>query len=153
MKQHFSPNPEGALEHPVRVIGRSQLAHLGQAALKRQVDQGQHRGPVPLGYRRCVMDGVVGIELDPETAPMIQELFRLRISGSSVRAIQRTAHSRGLRSKRGGRLSVSAIQHILTCSTYRGLIQLPDGSVVRGQHEAIVQDQNQSSAVPSVTPN
>lgn len=116
------------------------LAQMGQYALRQRTYKGLHCGPAPLGYRRVFTeDRVMNIEPDPETAPLIRQIFKLQREGTSVRAILRQITELGLRSKNGNPLSVSALQHILTSPTYRGIVRTPDGSFRYARHDRLDQ--------------
>lgn len=116
------------------------LARLGQAGLKRRKDEGLHTGIIPLGYEVAISEeGRRIMVIDPDTAPLVRKVFELQADGQSLRAIQREVTRLGLRSKRGGVLSVSAVHHVLTCPTYRGLVRGTDGSLRPGQHDALVE--------------
>lgn len=122
-------------------------ATLGQAGLKAKTEQGFHRGPIPLGYKAGWSKSAGGfIEPDPTTAPFIQEIYRLKEKGVSIRAIRAEITQRGLRTRRGGVLSVSAIQYILTCPTYRGFVQLEHGKLVLGMHRPLIHSAEQHQA-------
>jgi uncharacterized metal-binding protein len=117
-----------------------ELAKLGQAGLQRRKAEGLHTGIIPLGYMVAISEeGRRIMVIDPDTAPLVRKVFELQGAGQSLRAIQREVTRLGLRSKRGGVLSVSAIHHVLTCPTYRGLVRGTDGSLQPGQHDALVE--------------
>lgn len=65
---------------------------------------------MPLGYRIVERDNKKTYESDPETWPKVQEIIDLYKSGQySIRDLVRHAEQIGLRSKRGGALSVSSV--------------------------------------------
>lgn len=112
----------------------------GQAALRAKQDSGMHTGPIPLGYRLNWQVKPHTIEPDPLNSYLVQEIFLLRKQGESVRQIQKAMVERGLRTRRGGIVSVSGIFHILSCPTYKGYVKTRDGQLVRGTYAALCPD-------------
>lgn len=112
----------------------------GQAALRAKQDAGMHTGPVPLGYRLNWHVNPHTIEPDPLSSHLVSEIFVRRKNGESVREIQKRMAERGLRTKRGGIVSVSGIFHILSCPTYKGYVKTRDDQLVRGTFVALCPD-------------
>jgi len=117
-------------------ISASDLAGMGQEALRRRTERGLHCGPTPLGYRRVFSEELqtITIEPDPETAPIIVSMLQMKREGYSVRSIQDFAHQQGLRTRRGLKLAISAVQHILNSPIYSGLVRAPEGDLIPGIH-------------------
>jgi len=97
--------------------------------------KGEFTGTWPAyGYRRCAEDPH-RIEPDPETAPVVQDIFKWRLSGSSNTQIMRELNQRGVPSPvryhylkgdakceryADGQWNMKTIQKILTNEVYRG---------------------------------
>lgn len=65
-------------------------------ALAAKQQRGEFIGTwAPYGYRKCAADSH-RIEPDPETAPVVKEIFRLRLSGMAVTQIARLLNKRGI---------------------------------------------------------
>jgi len=117
-------------------LSPSDLARLGQRAMRKRAELGLHCGPTPLGYRRVYSEALqtITIEPDPATAPIIERMYQWRQQGASVRTILDLAHREGLRSRRGTKLSVSAVQYILRSPLYGNFIRLVDENTAGGPH-------------------
>ena len=59
-------------------------------------------GPVPLGYR---IDSEHHYQIDPTTAPVVQEAFQRYAAGESIRSIIESLNARGIRNSRGNRFT------------------------------------------------
>ena len=79
----------------------------------------------------------------PEAAPLIREAFRLYATGTiSLIHLVEEMHSRGLRNRRGGKVSPSGMSTILNNPFYIGIIRLHrTGEHFAGIHEPIVDKQ------------
>lgn len=64
--------------------------------------------------------GKNGLEIDPETAPVVREIFRRAVSGESFGAIARDLNCRGITGVRGGRWQTGRIAHLLENEKYCG---------------------------------
>lgn len=96
--------------------GMAQKAREGVFPGKARLGYLNHSEPVP-GSRKPVRS----IRQDPETAPLVLELFRrYETGGWSDKALAEWVWDRGLRSSRGSRLSHSRIRSILTSPFYMG---------------------------------
>jgi len=123
-------------------LSPSDLARLGQLAMRKRTELGLHCGPTPLGFRRVYSEVLqaITIEPDPTTAPIIVLMLQMKREGSSVRGIQDFAHRQGLRTRRSMKLGVSAVQHILTSPIYRGLVRTPEADLIAGVHTPLTTD-------------
>jgi DNA invertase Pin-like site-specific DNA recombinase len=92
-------------------------------------------GEVPYGYRK----GPEGeIEPDPDTAPTVRRIFRLRDEGATLREIADTLNAKGVPTKRGGQWHASTVSHILKNPKYRGrLVHTFDGERVEVEAERL----------------
>ena len=83
-------------------------------------------GNVPLGY---YVDKATGkLDVDPETAPYVQELFSRYADGERLTVLQAEMEKRGIRSKRGNAYSVSVLSALLRNRKYIG--EYKYGSVI-----------------------
>ena len=71
--------------------------------------------------RRCCLDKATGrLEVNPETAPYVQELFARYADGERLTVLQAEMEERGLRSKRGNAYTVSVLSNLLKNRKYIG---------------------------------
>lgn len=109
-----------------------------KAAMKEQRLAGRHLGKAPLGYRNVTVDGKPFIEIDPETAPLVREAFRLSAKKRmSLRTVLAELDRQGLRTKAGKPLGVSSLHKMLNNPFYIGKVEC-DGNVIQPRHESIV---------------
>ena len=87
-------------------------------------------GPVPLGYQKVRIYGQSWVEVDEETAPLVQEAFRLAaLRKPTLRGIIITLDDTGIVSKRGVPLSATALWRILTNPFYFGHIRYANETI------------------------
>lgn len=103
-RENISEGPEG-------IILESMLegyAEYYSAELSEKIQRGQKEnalkcrsngGNVPLGYK-IGSDGV--LEIDPATAPLVEEIFTRYESGETIKAIADSLNERGLRTRKTG---------------------------------------------------
>ena len=87
---------------------------------------------------------------NPETAPIVQEIFRKFLDGVGMRAITIELKERGIKTRRGNTFENRNIEYILNNPVYIGKIRWtptgrtrrnyhnPDTMIVEGHHEAII---------------
>ena len=80
-------------------------------------------GPVPLGYR---IDGEHHYQIDPTTAPVVQEAFQRYAAGESIRSIIESLNARGIRNSRGNRFTKNSFQTLLKNRRYLGEYRYKD---------------------------
>lgn len=97
------------------------------------------------GYRQPV-DEATGrkramlAEVEPGEAEAVRAMFEMRARGATYGEIRAALHSAGHRTRTGGSyFGHSVIGQILRNPLFAGLVALPDGSLIEGQHEAIVE--------------
>lgn len=93
-------------------------------AVAEDAAQGRPYSSVNVGYRvvRDQRSGKrIGWEVDPEKAPLIEELFRRVRAGDSFRAIARDWAARGVTKARGGHYSPAHLRVLATKAAYTGL--------------------------------
>ena len=104
IKENISDGPEGIiLESMLEGYAEYYSAELSQKIRRGQQDNAikcmNNGGNTPLGY---YVDKATGkLEIDPETAPYVQELFSRYADGERLTVFQAEMAQRGLRSKRG----------------------------------------------------
>lgn len=100
--------------------------------------RGVPTGPVPLGYLKVRRDGQTWVDVDPATAPLVREAFRLAaLKKQPLRSIVATLNDAGLVSKRGTPLSATALWRVLTNPFYCGTIRYA-GEELEGIHNLLV---------------
>ena len=79
--------------------------------------------PVPLGYR---IDSEQHYQLDPATAPVVQEAFRRYADGESIKAIWTDFNGRGIRTSLGRPFTKGSFQTMLKNRRYLGEYRYKD---------------------------
>jgi len=79
-------------------------------------------GEVPLGYRNVLMDGAAAVVIDPYTATLVKEAFRLASQKVPMQKILAELDRLRLRTKKGGKLGVSSLHKVLTNPFYAGFV-------------------------------
>ena len=74
-------------------------------------------GGVPIGY---YIDEQQHYKIDPQTAPVILEVFNNYKNGMSMKKIADMLNNQGLRSSQGGKITINIINHILKNRRYIG---------------------------------
>lgn len=107
------------------------ISRRAKRANGRDAAAGRPHGRVPLGYRRereHVTDPETGKlkvnvrqVIDPETAPIVRELFARIVKGHSLRSIARDFAARGIVKPSGGPYSAAHLRAIATAHAYAGL--------------------------------
>jgi DNA invertase Pin-like site-specific DNA recombinase len=88
---------------------------------RRKAEDGGHAcGEVPLGYRK---NGEGKLEPDPETAPIVRRIFRLRGQGESLRSIAEELNRDGIETKSGGEWHASTVKYVLDNPKYDGRLR------------------------------
>ena len=80
-------------------------------------------GPVPLGYR---IDSEHHYQIDPATAPVVQEAFQRYAAGESIRSIIELLNARGIRNSRGNPFTKNSFQTLLKNRRYLGEYRYKD---------------------------
>jgi DNA invertase Pin-like site-specific DNA recombinase len=99
----------------------------------RALDRGIFARKAPVGYRR---DGDRKLELDPEVAPLVRELFERRGSGESWAALLAWWKDAG-----GPKITRTGLSTVLANRVYLGEFIETDEYVVPNAHEAIVDEE------------
>lgn len=119
-----------AAEQQTRVI----KAHV-RRALRERARRGLHQGRVPFGYIRPDKDSA--LIPDPKRAPVVREIFDLRVSGVGPADIADVLTRRGVLTPEGHPWTVGRIMRILERVTYRGAVKSGD-LILEDCHEALV---------------
>jgi site-specific DNA recombinase len=108
------------------------------AAMAMKVRRGGLPGQARLGYVNSRRYGESLVEVDLNAAALVQRAFYMAEEpGASLRAILADVTKRGLRSRHGKPLGVSALWKVLTDPLYMGMI-LYKGELIRGAHQPLV---------------
>ncbi len=79
------------------------------------------RGRAPYGYRYREQERRGTLELDPDTAPIVREMFALSAQGMTIRRIADLLTARGVQPPRGGaRWAYTGVREILSNRAYIG---------------------------------
>ena len=133
-RENISEGPEG-------IILESMLegyAEYYSAELSEKIQRGQKEnalkcrsngGNVPLGYK-IGSDGV--LEIDPATAPLVEEIFTRYESGETIKAIADSLNERGLRTRKNRPFRVASLSVTLKNRKYIGEYKYADTVVPNG---------------------
>ena len=139
-KEHISDGPEG-------IILESKLegyAEFYSAELSEKIHRGQKEnalkgknngGGIPLGY--LLDKQTQKLIIDPETAPLVVEIFERYSEGATVRSIIEDFNSRGLTTKRSKPFNMNSFNALLKNRKYIGEYSYQD-VVIPGGVPAIV---------------
>ncbi len=123
------------------VIAADYIRNLREETIKGingRLKQGLYPFQAPVGY----LDNGGGKPktLDPIRAPLVKLAFELYSSGRySLRSLHAELNRRGLTSRNGKRLNISALETILNNPFYTGVIRMKrTGMTFRGAHERLV---------------
>ena len=131
IKENISDGPEGIiLESMLEGYAEYYSAELAQKIRRGQQENAikcmNNGGNVPLGY--YVNKATGKLDIDPETAPYVRELFSRYAAGERLTVLQAEMKARGIRSKRGNAYTVSVLSNLLKNRKYIG--EYKYGSVV-----------------------
>ncbi|MGV3615274.1 MAG: recombinase family protein [Fimbriimonas sp.] len=88
----------------------ARISALGKEAMREKRARGETMHLAPLGWRNARDgEGRSVVEPDPAAYPLVMEAVRMREKGRSIREICRAMEAKGLRSKRGNRISPMAM--------------------------------------------
>lgn len=74
-------------------------------------------GSIPMGY---VIDSDQHFQIDPVSAPVVLEIFKLYSKGTSMQKLVNMLNERSIKSSRGGKITLNIINHILKNRRYIG---------------------------------
>lgn len=103
-----------------------------------RIKQGILPLPAPIGYRDC--GKAKPKEMDPVQGPLVRQAFELYSSGSyTLDSLMTEMHRRGLRNKRGGRVTRNGMSTLLNNPFYLGLIRIKrTGETFPGVHPPLI---------------
>ncbi len=123
--------------------GRRILAERTRFAIKEMAREGRFPSGACFGYRG--VPGKPGIcVIDPEAANVVRRVFALRADGLPLRTISGLLHAEGIKSYRGGRITMQGVQSMLRNARYIGLL-------IHNRH-ALVRDPDTNRAKVHVRP-
>jgi DNA invertase Pin-like site-specific DNA recombinase len=119
----ISDNPEGIiLEGLLESIAEYYSAELSQKicrGMRENVMKGKCTGGnIALGYK---INEEKKFEIDPDTAPIVKEIFSMYLNGNSYADIVDYLNGRGLKTSRGNGFNKNSIQRILQNRRYIGV--------------------------------
>ena len=111
---------------------------LTSQAIHERAAAGSLPGPVPAGYQsQSTADGR-RVVLDPDAAPLVRELFWLAATTDmTVRELLAAMREKGMRSRTGRPVGISALYLVLTNPFYYGSIQY-QRKLYPGAHETLI---------------
>lgn len=121
---------EGMAEYYSENLSRGVKRGMKENALKCMITGGY----MPLGYRKTADKK---FEIDPATAPIVQEIFDLYVNGKSQRQIVDILNEKGYRTAKGKPFRLGSISGILVNTKYIGLYTFDD-VVIEGGIPAII---------------
>lgn len=121
-KEGISKNPEGvileALLEGMAEYYSLELSQKVRRGMNETARKGQNTGgPVPLGYK--VVDK--RLQIDPLTAPLVEEAFHRYADGETVAAICEDFNARGYRTNRGTKFNKSSFKNVFRNEKYIGV--------------------------------
>lgn len=121
-KEGISKNPEGvileALLEGMAEYYSLELSQKVRRGMNETARKGQNTGgPVPLGYK--VVDK--RLQIDPMTAPLVEEAFHRYAEGEPVAAICEDFNARGYRTNRGTKFNKSSFKNVFRNEKYIGV--------------------------------
>lgn len=121
-KEGISKNPEGvileALLEGMAEYYSLELSQKVRRGMNETARKGQNTGgPVPLGYK--VVDK--RLQIDPMTAPLVEEAFHRYADGETVAAICEDFNARGYRTNRGTKFNKSSFKNVFRNEKYIGV--------------------------------
>lgn len=126
--ENISDGPEGIILESLL----EGMAEYYSAELSEKIHRGQKEnalkgknngGSIPLGYR---LGADQRLEIDPLTAPVVQEIFRRYAAGESTKDIRDDLNSRGIKTARNNRFTYSSFETILKNRKYIGEYRYQD---------------------------
>ncbi len=110
--------------------------------MKAAVERGRWVWAAPLGYRTGETKRGASLVLDPERGPAVREAFALCAAGVTGRALLERMTALGLRTRRGGALTIGRLYALLRNPVYAGAVRSPAWQTERrGDFEALVSDE------------
>src|SRR2546425_7971706 len=127
--------------HGIKVLmAKNYIDNLSEEVKKgmlEKAEQGQYPSKAPLGYKNNTLTHV--IDVDPETAPLVQELFRLYATQRySLKQLATMAYDMGIGYRQSGRpFTPGSLEKILKNPLYYGYFRW-DGQLHQGIHAPLI---------------
>lgn len=134
-REHISEGPEGIiLESMLEGYAEFYSAELSEKIHRGQKEnalKGKNNGcGIPLGY--ALDKQTQKLIIDPETAPLVVEIFTRYADGETVRSIIEDFNARGLTTRKGNPISMSSFNALLKNRKYIGEYWYQDVVIPRG---------------------
>ena len=118
----ITDTPEGALlESVLEGIAQYYSAELSVKVVRGLTENAlkckYNGGTLPIGY---VVDSEQFYQVDPLTAPVVMEAFQHYANGASMQEITDEMNLKGVRTKRGGKISINSVTRMLRNRKYIG---------------------------------
>ena len=139
--EHITEGPEGIiLESMLEGMVEYYSAELSEKIHRGQKDNAlkgrNNGGRIPLGFK---LGDNKRLEIDPATAPIVQEIFKRYAEGETVRAIVDDLNNRGLKTSRGYKFAYPSFNTLLQNRKYMGEFKYQD-VVIPGGVPALVDE-------------
>lgn len=125
--ENITDSPEGIiLEGMLEAMAEYYSRNLAENVKRGTYDSALEKkviGTLPLGYRKGE-DG--RFEIDPETAPVVQRIFREYLAGKSREQIIEDLNHQGIRTGKGKPFSKNSLYSILRNEKYTGMYRFKD---------------------------
>lgn len=127
-KEHIPEGPEGIiLESMLEGMAEYYSANLSQNIRRGQRENALEGkfigGTIPLGYK---LDTEKRYIIDPETAPIVREIFERYVAGDTVTDICKDLNARGYRTSRKRDFNRSSLHRIFSNEKYIGVYRYED---------------------------
>lgn len=131
-----------------------------KAAVEVCASKGYWNGVIPYGYYSSKRGraGVGGepdkpcvLQPDPDTAPVVRQMFEWAAAGARARTICSRLNSQGIASPTGVRWCNSSIERILRNNVYRGMVNYC-GQHLPGAHEPLVDEKTWQQVSETIIP-
>lgn len=121
-KENISEGSEGIiLEAMLEGYAEYYSAELSEKVIRGLTDNAlkckYNGGTVPMGY---YIDEQQYYQIDPKTAPVVLEMFTRYSEGATMQELVNLLNNRGMRSIRGGKITLNIMNHLLKNRRYMG---------------------------------
>lgn len=113
------------------------LRRLTRSGMAQKAERGEFPGRAPLGYRNVRTRRGAHIVIDPETAPIVREAFRLAAGGRAVRHVHERLANSGLVARQERPFSPLRLRHMLMNPFYVGMFRFRN-RLFQGAHQPLV---------------
>lgn len=133
-KEHIPDGPEGIiLESMLEGLAEYYSANLAQDIKRGMMENAlkcmSTGGGIALGYKIGADKKFV---IDPDTAPIVREIFELYASGKNITQINEVMNERGLKTSRGNTFNKNSLRKMLKNEKYIGVYQYRDVRIEGG---------------------